>query len=246
MGEPEDIKEIRIQIGEAIKKDRKRLGLRQIELAKLLSISNNSISNWENGQCSPYIETLAQFVKVLGYKSSIAECVKEIFQGAVCQETVYQKHYDSLIQDAIRTLGQALHRPVKSYTGGVPQYAPIVDRSSEIDKLQLEKEYVEAQVAEQAARIRMLRQDKKDAEVRVIEQAVTIEKLRQKILDMNEKSSQKIKESNFVIRQPSEMEDVLRKILLLVKPDPNDRTVIKLFDKAHATVADALRTRRKL
>ena len=246
MGEPEEIKEIRTQIGDAIKKDRKRLGLKQIELAELLGISNNSISNWENGQCSPYIETLSQFVEVLGHKSSIAECVKEIFQGTACQETVYQKHYDSLIEDAIRTLSQALHRPVKSYTGDATQYEPVVDRSSEIDKLRLEKEYVEAQVAEQAARIRMLRQDKKDAEARVIEQAVTIEKLRQKILDTNQKSSQKIKESNFVIRQPSEMEDVLRKILLLVKPDPNDQTVLKLFNKAHATVADALRARRKL
>ena len=71
---------MKAEIGFAIKKDRLALGLSQTEFSELVGTSKNSISYWERGICSPYIENIMQIIKVLGHDSHIAECVREIFK----------------------------------------------------------------------------------------------------------------------------------------------------------------------
>jgi len=43
-----------------IKKLRTKLGLTQIEFAKILGTTQMTISTWENGKCPTYIEKLAE------------------------------------------------------------------------------------------------------------------------------------------------------------------------------------------
>jgi transcriptional regulator with XRE-family HTH domain len=72
---------MKTEIGAAIKKDRESLGLSQTEFSELLGASKNSISYWERGICSPYIENIMQLIQVLGHYSHVAKCVREKFKS---------------------------------------------------------------------------------------------------------------------------------------------------------------------
>jgi len=54
-------------IGEQLKVRRKRLNLRQSELAKLIGVSEDCITNWETGKNKPYITYYPKLIKFLGY-----------------------------------------------------------------------------------------------------------------------------------------------------------------------------------
>ncbi len=54
-------------IGEMIRKRRLDLGLRQIDLAKILGCDEMSVVNWENGHRSPRVNSLAKVVEFLGF-----------------------------------------------------------------------------------------------------------------------------------------------------------------------------------
>lgn len=55
------------KLGEIISKKRKNLGYTQAALAKKLNVSDKAISNWENGNNYPDIETISKLGKILEY-----------------------------------------------------------------------------------------------------------------------------------------------------------------------------------
>jgi len=54
-------------IGDAIRKRRLDLGLRQIEVAKMIGCNEMSIVNWERGHSAPRINRMANVIRFLGY-----------------------------------------------------------------------------------------------------------------------------------------------------------------------------------
>ena len=55
-----------IVIHEKIKQYRKENGITQSELARMLSVSPQTISKWENKDCYPDISVLPALAKILG------------------------------------------------------------------------------------------------------------------------------------------------------------------------------------
>ncbi len=74
----------KMNIGEIILKNRKRLNLTQDALAVKLGISNQSVSKWESDKCCPDIELLPQLADIfeisidelLGYRPSKSEIIR--------------------------------------------------------------------------------------------------------------------------------------------------------------------------
>ena len=67
-----------VKIGKNIALLRKRKGLTQDELAKVLSVSNQAVSKWEAGKCCPDIELipeLAVFFEVSIVELLVGECL---------------------------------------------------------------------------------------------------------------------------------------------------------------------------
>lgn len=56
---------LKYEIGSRIKKYREDRGLTQIQLSKLLGISNSRVSNWEQGINRPDADILAEICRVL-------------------------------------------------------------------------------------------------------------------------------------------------------------------------------------
>ena len=67
------------RIGEFISANRKKKNLTQNELAKILKITNHTISNWENGKSMPSYELLIQLTKELDI--SISELINGEFES---------------------------------------------------------------------------------------------------------------------------------------------------------------------
>ena len=59
-----------MSMGESIKNARRAKGLTQRELAKILNVSFNSISDWENGKHRPDVDTLQALCRVLNISPS--------------------------------------------------------------------------------------------------------------------------------------------------------------------------------
>lgn len=66
-------------VGENIKKMRKKLKITQDELAEKLSVTRQAVSNWENGKTEPDIETLTKMAQI--FDISIDELVDGIPKG---------------------------------------------------------------------------------------------------------------------------------------------------------------------
>ena len=56
-------------LSERIKALRKASGISQVDLAELLGVTKQSVSNWENDNIQPSIEMLLKLVKVFGVSS---------------------------------------------------------------------------------------------------------------------------------------------------------------------------------
>ena len=54
-----------IKFGAFLKEQRKRNGLSQYQLGKLLGVSNRAVSKWENGLSKPNTKLLAQIGEIL-------------------------------------------------------------------------------------------------------------------------------------------------------------------------------------
>lgn len=59
-------------LAQALIADRQRLGLSQQELARLMGVSQQSVSKWEDGSSAPRGKRLKQLVSVLGKTSQAA------------------------------------------------------------------------------------------------------------------------------------------------------------------------------
>ena len=65
------------EMGERLLTLRKERGIGQNELAKILSLSNASISYWENGKQAPSAEVIYKFSQFFGVSSDYILGVKE-------------------------------------------------------------------------------------------------------------------------------------------------------------------------
>jgi DNA-binding transcriptional regulator YiaG len=64
---PSSFPESPTTIGEHIRKRRAELGLFQMDVAKQLKVSDESINNWENGHTTPQINLMPRIISFLGY-----------------------------------------------------------------------------------------------------------------------------------------------------------------------------------
>lgn len=54
-----------MNIGENIKKARKKAKVTQVEMAEKLGVYQKDISRWENGEYTPSLETFAEICRIL-------------------------------------------------------------------------------------------------------------------------------------------------------------------------------------
>jgi DNA-binding XRE family transcriptional regulator len=57
--------------GEHIKKQRFELGLFQSQVAKIIGVTECTISNWEKNYCKPMLWIIPKIIKFLGYKPKL-------------------------------------------------------------------------------------------------------------------------------------------------------------------------------
>lgn len=55
-----------MSIGEAIKREREKRGITQVQLSERLNIKQQTVSAWERGVAEPNIAVLKQIAKILG------------------------------------------------------------------------------------------------------------------------------------------------------------------------------------
>ena len=58
-------------LGENLKNIRIAVGITQVELAKKLGVTKQSVSNWENGNMQPSVEMITKISEVLNVKSDV-------------------------------------------------------------------------------------------------------------------------------------------------------------------------------
>ena len=86
-----------IKIGENIASFRKKKGLTQDELAKIVNVSNQAVSKWEAGKCCPDIELLPELSHLFGVT------IDELLVGErPVKAQLTDKANDPLVSDAIR------------------------------------------------------------------------------------------------------------------------------------------------
>lgn len=54
------------QLGEALKRLRKRMGLRQNDLATMAGVERSTVANWERGAKQPSLDTLVKLSEIFG------------------------------------------------------------------------------------------------------------------------------------------------------------------------------------
>ena len=86
-----------IKIGENIASFRKKKGLTQDELAKIVNVSNQAVSKWEAGKCYPDIELLPELSHLFGVT------IDELLVGErPVKAQLTDKANAPLVSDAIR------------------------------------------------------------------------------------------------------------------------------------------------
>jgi|GEM_PF-764321 len=55
-----------IQFGDALKRLRRKLGLRQDDVARMVGVERTTVANWERGAKQPGLETLVRLSKIFG------------------------------------------------------------------------------------------------------------------------------------------------------------------------------------
>ena len=58
-------------LGENLKSIRIAAGITQVDLAKKLGVTKQSVSNWENGNIQPSVEMIAKISEVLNVKTDV-------------------------------------------------------------------------------------------------------------------------------------------------------------------------------
>lgn len=115
--------------GERLKEARKKRGLTQKELAQLISVKNNSVSNWENDQNIPtasVVFSLAHALNVtiedlIGHYSM--EEVIEIGEKPFDERTRYEK----LVYNIFHEYSSEIGRGLKAAGGSFESFTQILD-----------------------------------------------------------------------------------------------------------------------
>ena len=88
-------------IGQKIRELRMSLGINQVEMAKTLSVSKQSISNWENNNILPSVDMLK---RIADYFHCSTDYLLEMEEGKVYIETTHltleqTMHLQQLVED---------------------------------------------------------------------------------------------------------------------------------------------------
>lgn len=129
--------------GTDIKAARKKAGLTQAELGARLSVTYQTIAQWENDLRKPKIESIRRIADALGvepyslmdFDMASVDIVKGINDGEVCKKQIIQD------LDLLTGSGLKLVRDFVSAICGNPQYKQLAN--GEIQEVQAEIDAVE-------------------------------------------------------------------------------------------------------
>lgn len=92
-------------VGKNIKRFRTEKGITQDELAEVLNVTRQAVSNWENEKTQPDIETLNSIAETLGV--TVEELIYGVAREPVVREIVHEKTVKKTVKEGV-TFGSAL------------------------------------------------------------------------------------------------------------------------------------------
>lgn len=95
------------KVGKFIKELREKKGMSQTELASLMYVSRQAISQWENGVHLPDVDKLTPLAKILGVQ------LAELLEGEFIQD---QKKQNDVLVDEIQTKQKQKKKIIKTFT----------------------------------------------------------------------------------------------------------------------------------
>ena len=95
------------KVGKFIKELREKKGMSQTELASLMYVSRQAISQWENGVHLPDVDKLTPLAKVLGVE------LAELLEGEYIKD---QKKQIDVLEDEIQTKQKQKKKIIKTFT----------------------------------------------------------------------------------------------------------------------------------
>ena len=95
------------KVGKFIKELREKKGMSQTELASLMYVSRQAISQWENGVHLPDVDKLTPLAKILGVQ------LAELLEGEFIQD---QKKQNDVLVDEIQTKQKQKKKIIKRFT----------------------------------------------------------------------------------------------------------------------------------
>ena len=97
------------KIGKLIAECRKEKKMTQVELASKLSVTDKSVSKWENGKCLPDVSLYKDLCNILGIT------LNEFFAGEKIKEEKFKEQADINLFNALENSSFTLKEKIKYY-----------------------------------------------------------------------------------------------------------------------------------
>ena len=97
------------KIGKLIAECRKEKNMTQVELADKLSVTDKSVSKWENGKCLPDVSLYKDLCNILGIT------LNEFFAGEKIKEEKFKEQADINLFNALENSSFTLKEKIKYY-----------------------------------------------------------------------------------------------------------------------------------
>ena len=97
------------KIGKLIAECRKEKKMTQVELANKLSVTDKSVSKWENGKCLPDVSLYKDLCNILGIT------LNEFFAGEKIKEEKFKEQADINLFNALENSSFTLKEKIKYY-----------------------------------------------------------------------------------------------------------------------------------
>lgn len=97
------------KIGKLIAECRKEKKMTQVELADKLSVTDKSVSKWENGKCLPDVSSYKDLCNILGIT------LNEFFAGEKIKEEKFKEQADINLFNALENSSFTLKEKIKYY-----------------------------------------------------------------------------------------------------------------------------------
>ena len=97
------------KIGKLIAECRKEKNMTQVELADKLSVTDKSVSKWENGKCLPDVSLYKDLCNILGIT------LNEFFAGEKINEEKFKEQADINLFNALENSSFTLKEKIKYY-----------------------------------------------------------------------------------------------------------------------------------